>query len=169
MEVKEFTQAAQQLRHIFVEVACTYLHSQDDAEDAVQEGLVKLWAARERIQPPEKFRAYGIAAIRNVCLNLLKKQKISKIVSIEGQIVSATSTPQSQLEDKENQQWLEELFETLPFKYRQLLRMRNVEKLSYAEIAQVMGTSEAAVRVMICRSRANLISKLKNHDKSLSI
>lgn len=169
MEIREFTESAQRFRQYFVEKARSYLHSDEDTEDAVQEMLIKLWAVREKIDPPEKFKAYGSVAVKHVCMNLIKAQRKTSLVSIDNQPVRSLSTPQSQMEDRETREWLEGVIERMPFKYRELLRMRNVEKLSYEEIAQLMGTTEGAVRTTICRARTMMMEKIKQRNKQQAI
>ena len=71
------------------------------------------------------------------------------------------SDAHKQLEDKENHQRLQDAITSLTDKQRALIRMRNVENLSYAEIAKMLGTSESSVRAMICKARAALINKMQ--------
>ena len=71
------------------------------------------------------------------------------------------SDAHKQLEEKENHQRLQDAITSLTDKQRALIRMRNVENLSYAEIAKMLGTSESSARAMICKARTALINKMQ--------
>jgi RNA polymerase sigma-70 factor (ECF subfamily) len=66
-----------------------------------------------------------------------------------------------QQEEAEGEQRLKHAIESLTEKQSAIIKMRNVDKLSYTEIAKVLGTSESSVRGMICKARAILFNQLK--------
>jgi RNA polymerase sigma factor (sigma-70 family) len=66
MEISEFIEYVKRYRHEFVGIAHHYFHDEHEVEDAVQDALIRLWMARKRIEPPERFREYGAIATRNI-------------------------------------------------------------------------------------------------------
>lgn len=153
--------------------AQTYLKDTADAEDVVQEALAKLWQMRQRIDNAEKMAHLASVIVKNASLNTIRNRKkrvthpdlvrLPKQEPFEGGNRTASDdSPQRQLEYRETRQRLQQAITRLPDKQRAVVRMRNVEQLSYAEIAQVLGTSESSVRAMICKARATLMKQMKS-------
>lgn len=162
MEISDFIQYVKQYRQEFVGIARRYFHDESEAEDAVQEAFIRLWSARNKIEPPERFRQYGIIATRNVCLDIIKAKHGKHSVSIDAaEGKKETYTPHSALEETESNNLMQQCLNELPVKYKELLRMRNGEELSYKEIAILTGSTESSVRGMVARARTMLISKFK--------
>lgn len=72
MEIHEFIQGAERLRSELLRQARSYLTDTDDAEDVVQETLLRLWTARERIADYDKMRNMASVVCRNLALNMLR-------------------------------------------------------------------------------------------------
>lgn len=160
MEIHEFIHSVERLRGDLLWQARRLLDSEDDAEDAVQETLMKLWIMKERILNADKMRNMAKIVCRNVSLNILRDAR--QLVPIEtADTVSMQGNPQVLLEERESRQKLKHSIETLTDKQRTILRMRNVENMSYADIAKIIGTSESSVRGMISKARLALLKQMK--------
>ena len=156
MDIQEFIHGVEGLRSNLLKQARHYLNDADDAEDAVQETLVKLWVVRDRVAEASKMR--NMAAV--VCRND-KRQT----VSIDGAWeVASHANPEIQLEEREGRQRLQRNIQALTDKQRAMLRMRNVENMQYADIAKIMGTSESSVRGMISKARMALVQIMKGTE-----
>lgn len=162
MELNEFINTVTAVRSQMVQQAQTYLKDTDDAEDVVQEALAKLWQMRQRIDDAEKMVHLASVIVKNTSLNAIRNRKETHpIPPCEGRSMLASSdSPQRQLELKETRERLQQAITQLPDKQRAVMRMRNVEQLSYTEIAQVLGTTESSVRAMICKARTTLMRHL---------
>lgn len=165
MELNEFINTVTAVRSRMLQQAQTYLMDTDDAEDVVQEALAKLWQMRQRIDDAEKMAHLASVIVKNTSLNAIRNSKSKAPLLYHdgdvGRIVSSDS-PQRQMEEKETRERLQQIITQLPDKQRAVMRMRNVEQLSYKEIAQVLGTTESSVRAMICKARATLMKQLKS-------
>lgn len=160
MELNEFVHTATTLREQMLHQAQSYLCNTDDAEDVVQEALAKLWMMREDIDDTTKVTHLASVIVKNASLNALRNRKTTVgIDSISSSI--SHNNAELQLEEKESRQRLKQAIKLLPDKQRAIVRMRNVEQLSYAEIAQILGSTESSVRVMICKARATLMKQMK--------
>lgn len=160
MEIQEFIHSVERLRGDLLRQTMRLLDSEEDAKDAVQETLVKLWMLRDRISDASKMRNMAMVVCRNVALNMLRDARLS--VPIETvDTVSMQGNPQVLLEERESRQKLKHSIETLTDKQRAILRMRNVENMSYADIAKILGTSESSVRGMISKARLALLKQMK--------
>lgn len=160
MELQEFIRSVKKLRGDMLRQAGHYLDNPDDEKDAVQETLVKLWMLRDRIADASKMRNMASVVCRNVSLNMIRDRKQAVPIDSASNIVSL-HTPQQQLEEQESRQRLRQGISKLTDKQRAIIRMRNVENLSYADIAKVTGTTESSVRGMISKARATLLKEMK--------
>lgn len=166
MEISEFIRYVKRYRQEFVGIACRYFQDENKAEDAVQEALIHLWAARKRIKPPEQFRKYGAIATKNVCLDMIKATHGTHFVTMEAADGKPYGyTPQSVLEELENENLMQQCIKELPSKYRELIQMRNGEGLSYRDMASLTGSTESSVRGMVAKARSILITKFKERRK----
>lgn len=160
MEIHEFIHSVERLRGDLLRQARRLLDSEDDAEDAVQETLIKLWIMKERILNADKMRNMATVVCRNVSLNILRDARQS--VPIEtAEVITLQGNPQLLLEQQEGRQKLKLSIEKLTDKQRAILRMRNVENMTYADIAKIIGSSESSVRGMISKARLALLKQMK--------
>lgn len=160
MEIHEFIHSVERLRGDLLRQARRLLDSEDDAEDAVQETLMKLWIMKERILNADKMRNMATVVCRNVSLNILRDARQS--VPIEtAEVITLQGNPQVLLEQQESRQRLKRSIEKLTDKQRAILRMRNVENMTYADIAKIIGSSESSVRGMISKARLALLKQMK--------
>lgn len=163
MELNEFTDNARELQKDLLRQARHYFCNTQDAEDAAQETLIRLWVARERICDAVKMRNMGSVVCRNVSLNMLRKAQCTTPIE-EARAIAVHDSPQAQMEASEGLRLLHRSIHALSDKYRAILRMRNVENLSYADIARIMGTSESSVRGMVSKARKELMRNMKGAD-----
>lgn len=137
-----------------------YLHDTDDAEDAVQESLVKLWTLRDRIPDKQKMRNMAAVICRNVSLNMIRDSRHT--VDIDNvRAMHMRGDPQMQMEENEDMRRLRQSIQALSDKQRAILRMRNVENMSYADISRITGSTESSVRGMLSKARQILLEKMK--------
>lgn len=160
MEIQEFIHCVERLRDDLLQQANHYLDNSENAEDAVQETLVKLWIARNRIADSAKMRNLASVICRNVSLNMLRDANTSVPID-NADNIAMQFDPQSQLEERESQRKLRQSILALSDKQRAILRMRNVENMSYSDIAKVVGTTESSVRGMISKARMELLIQMK--------
>lgn len=160
MDIQEFIHGVEGLRSNLLKQARHYLNDADDAEDAVQETLVKLWVVRDRVAEASKMRNMAAVVCRNVSLNMLRDKR--QTVSIDGawEVVSHAN-PEILLEERQR---LQRNIRALTDKQRAMLRMRNVENMQYVDIAKIMGTSESSVRGMISKARMALVQLMKGPE-----
>lgn len=163
MEIETFIQSVAHLREDLLRQATHYLGNADDAEDAVQETLLKLWVAVDRVADTSKMRNMSTVICRNVSLNMLRAA--SHPLSIESaRTVATPGNPHERLEQRESRLQLRQSIRALTDKQRAIIRMRNVENMSYARIAQVIGTSESSVRGMMSKARHALLENMKKNQ-----
>lgn len=137
--------------------------SRSDAEDLAQQVFFKIYRARERYEVKAKFTTWMLHIVRNVCFNYLRSSKKQTIVSIHGgdeedswDLPSSQPDPMQLAVASELQDAIHDAIQNLPPNQRTAVVLAKFEGRPYAEIAEILETSEAAVKMLIKRAKANL-------------
>ena len=160
MEKEEFCTLARQLRADILAVSRRFLGSQAEAEDNVQDTLLRLWTIRAQLDEVRSIQALTYAICRNLCISKLRKRRIVAMELNNEIRLASEHDSQWMLEEKENAQWLEDSIAGLPASQMQILRMSQQDGLENSEIAEVLGISETTVRTALCKARKNLLERL---------
>jgi RNA polymerase sigma-70 factor (ECF subfamily) len=138
------------------------LGDSEEAKDVVQDGLLRMWAQRERLSEVDNPEAWGMQVIKNLCLDRLKagviRQKVTR--QLGKQEHTSYPTPYQQVEAKSEMARVAGVIDTLPERFRMIIHLREVEEYSYKEIASIMEWSMAEVKVNLFRARQELKKKL---------
>ena len=145
----------------FYRVAYYLLESEEDAEDAVQELYLKLWAARSGLSGVQNPSAYGISMLKNICIDRIRKRMVRKAEPLEKVSHPEDADQESRTDMKDTLRYLLQEMEKLPQKQRTVLRMKAVEGLGYEDIARRTGLSEVYIRVLVTMARKTLKSKIR--------
>lgn len=138
------------------------LGDSEEAKDVVQDGLLRIWAQRDKLSKVDNPEAWGMQVIKNLCLDRLKAGVIRKKVASQLGKQEHTSypTPYQQVEAKSEMARVAGMIEALPERFRMIIHLREVEEYSYKEIASIMELSMAEVKVNLFRARQELKKKL---------
>lgn len=145
----------------FYRVAYYLLESEEDAEDAVQELYLKLWAARSGLSGVQNPSAYGISMLKNICIDRIRKRMVRKAEPLDKVPHPEDAHTESRTDIKDTLRYLLQEMEKLPDKQRVVLRMRAVEGLEYEDIARRTGLSEVYIRVLVTMARKTLRSRIR--------
>ena len=145
----------------FYRVAYYLLESESDAEDAVQELYLKLWAARSSLEDIQNPAAYGISMLKNICIDRIRKRTVRKAEPLDEAPIPEETDAEDREETKDTLRCLMREMAKLPEKQREVLRMKTIEGLEYEEISRRTGISQVYVRVLIAKARKTLRSKLR--------
>ena len=127
--------------------------NREDAEDVVQETMLKLWRQRERWEQMDSLEAYAMTACRHIALDHQDKAD-NKVLSIEDEKPKERSTdPYNEMFQKERLQIVHDAMNRLPEKQRTCMQLRDFEGYQYSEIATMLGITEEQVKVNIFRAR----------------
>jgi len=129
----------------------------DEAEDVVQDTLLRLWERRDELPQLQSIEAYSMTMCRNLALDRNKAARHSNLpLNEEQDSPIVTRTPLDELDDKQRMQQLMELINTLPEQQRSIILLRDVEGHSYEEIAQMLNIPLSQVKVYLHRARQRL-------------
>ena len=140
-----------------------------EAEDLVQETMIKVWNRREHWDEIESIEAFCLTICRNLALDKAKMAANRNEALDERDYdntpdYSYTSNPEKQAEANDHVGVVRQLIDNLPEKQRTVLQLRDIEGKSYKEIATVMGISEDQVKVNLFRARQTIKKKFSETD-----
>jgi RNA polymerase sigma-70 factor (ECF subfamily) len=149
-----------------------------DAEDAMQEALIRTYRCVGRIREPEAFRPWLYCTVRNACL-IGRRKKVgepARLQSLDEVLPSHNGPPRPDVPDpgKNPEQLadnarlrrqLRRAMRKLPGPYRAIVFLREVEGLSTRQVAKVMGISEDNVKTRLHRARLQLQADLEQREK----
>ena len=151
-------------------LALRMVGDRDDAFDMTQEAFIKAYGSLSSFRGDSKFSVWIYRIATNVCLDFLRsksrKQQVSLTVSDDDDedaqldIPDPKADPEQQLIKKISMQSVEEGLKTLPDKQRQILVMRELGGMSYAEIGAALSLEEGTVKSRIFRARKRLCTFL---------
>ena len=163
MNESEFEHIAPALRQRSIAAARGCGLDSDDAEDVAQDVLLKLWSLRADIGSggaQGRVEALAYVAARNLSLDRLRKRHT---VPMPDRPVpdGRNARPDTLLEMADDERWLERRMAALPSTEYHVLRMRQVERRTDAEIAAVLGIGTGSVPTILSRARRKLLEEMR--------
>lgn len=143
-------------------VAYRYMQRQDEAEDVVQDVLMKLWQLREKLPPDKQLLPFLLTVVRNQCLDRLRAKENQKTNMEVGDIEQLSQDTQQPIntddlvEEKDRLRHLLGLMDQLPSDQQKVLRMKAIDDLETDEIAKRMNVTPENVRQLLSRARKRL-------------
>ena len=156
MTTETFRQEAQRMRTTLVRLAFGILRDSDEAEDVVQDVLLRLWQMRDQLRMPIEPLARVLT--RNRCIDIVRRKKPAAELSMAV----------FQEEDEALRERIEgmmKVIETLPDLQQTILRLRHMEGMEFKEIAELTGSTEVAVRKALSRARQAVRDKFYGYEK----
>lgn len=134
--------------------------SREEAMDITQETFMKAWQAMPRWRPDAQFGTWLLQIARNGALDVLRRGRIVAFEPLDDALPVAdpAATPEQRVEARRRIESLDAALRALPVEHREVLLLREVEDLSYAEIAQALDVAEGTVKSRIARARAALLA-----------
>lgn len=130
--------------------AVNIVRNRDDAEELVNDAFLAVWQRRDTLQLDNSLRAYLFTAVRNRCLNHLKKPRLLWETEADDDFpepISADIT--EKLSAAETEALISRLIDRLPLRCRQIFLLSRIEQLSHREIATLMDLSVKTVENQI--------------------
>jgi len=152
------------LKNLVFRTALRIVLNKEEAEDIVQDTLLKLWEHRK--EDINNIEAFALTLTRNLAIDR-KEKSARKVLSLDESIHDCQDENQLSAQEKivndEKYAYIHQLIDQLPEKQRTIIQLRDIEGKAYKEIAEILGITEADVKVNLFRGR----NFLKNNCKSL--
>lgn len=144
----------------------------DDCNDVVQETFIRVFRNRHSYKPVAKFSTWLYTIATNLARTQLRRRKVRKYLSFgfrdqqEGEpvydIPDSTSRTDALVESSLKEESIQKALDALPEKYREIIILRDVQELSYEEIAAITKLNIGTVKSRINRGRTQLQEMLKD-------
>jgi RNA polymerase sigma-70 factor (ECF subfamily) len=156
-DMRAFEALVRRYQRPIYRLAVRMLDDTGEAEDVTQEVFVTAWRRLRGIQEGKAVRAWLYRIATNRCLNILRARKPTAPLQEEAIPVAGPATsPEARAEAHERLIALRAALDRLTAEQRACWLLREVEELSYAEIAAILHTTPQAVRGRLARARAEL-------------
>lgn len=157
MTTEQYEALFYKMRDKLYRFAYRFVKDEDGAEDVVQDVMAKLWQKREEADHIENIEAWLMVLTRNRALDILRKEKDNQ-VSVDEAFGISDKNPlaDKQLENSDLMKQLNACLDQLPEKQKQVFHLREIEQMTYEEIAGMTGFNLDDVKVSLFRARKQI-------------
>ncbi len=158
MDLQAFKQRILPVQNRLFRLATMFLRNREDAEDALQDVLMRLWSNRQQLDTYQSVEALAVQMTKNLCLDRLKAHSRQQSVDNAdmSHVAAEQLSPYRQTELTDSSEQIRRLIGELPDAQKLVLHLRDVEEYSFEEIEQVTGLSVNTIRVTLSRARQRL-------------
>lgn len=141
-----------------------FVMSSDEAEDVVQDLMIKFWQKKEELEKFGNLKSYALKSVRNECLNRLKHHDVKLgFADLQLQRSELYSMDINNMKD-----YIIGFINQLPEKQKMVIHLKDVEEYEVSEISEMLDMEENAVRVNLMRARQKVkeqISQLMSYEQ----
>lgn len=144
-------------------LAYRFLNSREEAEDAVQEVMMKLWAERSEKRNYASLAAWCTTVTRNCCIDMLRRRKRWRLEPLNdtGRSDGLFSGNAGAEEKREAAGLVAEIVSRMKEPGRSAVIMRDLEGYSYEETAEALKSNVTAIRTVISRARKEIREEME--------
>ncbi|WP_298500211.1 RNA polymerase sigma factor [uncultured Algibacter sp.] len=162
MTQKEFLNIVMPFKDKVFRLAKRLLVSTEEAEDATQEVLLKLWKNKLKIAEYKNVEAFSMTMTKNYCFDKLKSKQSQNLKIVHSNYEEKNTPLQKQVELNDSVSWVAKIIEELPEQQKIIIQLRDIEDYDFDEIAKMLDMNNTAVRVALSRARKTIREKLTN-------
>lgn len=160
MDRAEFINIVDSNKDLFFRFALRLTMHHEDAEDIVQDALLKIWRKRMSIRMDKNFIAYTLTTIKNTYIDKKRtKRDKAKIVEFDEQLNYMTQNihdTDEQVNNAEAGKLINRFIDMLPVNLRMVIQLRDIEGYSTKETAEILEMDAGTVKVYLSRARKNI-------------
>lgn len=152
------------LRDEMYRFAKKFVMSSDEAEDVVQDLMMKFWQTKDKLAEYNNLKSFAMKCVKNECLNRLKHNDVKMNFAAMQLHTSEHYKP----EFNNMKEQIMGFISRLPEKQKAVIHLKDVEEYEIAEISEIMEMEENAVRVNLMRARQKVkeqITNLMNYEQ----
>ncbi len=165
MTQTDFVKVVMPFKDKVFRLAKRLLVSKEEAEDATQEILLKLWNNQDKMESYKNVEAFSMTMTKNFCLDRLKSKQAQNLKIVHSNYQDNNTSLQSQLETNDSIDWFSKIIETLPEQQKIILQLRDIEQYEFEEIAEMLEMNQTAIRVALSRARKSIREQLTKTHK----
>jgi RNA polymerase sigma-70 factor (ECF subfamily) len=150
-------------------LAKRFLVSTEEAEDATQELIFKLWKNKDKLANYRNIEAFAMTMTKNYCYDRLKSKQASNLKLIHSNYKEKETSLDKKLEYMDSVRKVHLLIENLPDQQKLIIQLRDIEQYDFEEICSMLQMKPTAVRVSLSRARKTIREQLtKQHNYGVS-
>ena len=153
MELNQFKITVVPLRGKLLNYARKLTDDSSDAEDVVQEVMLRLWNIRQKLEEYNSIEALAVRITHNLCMDMWRSKRTDQVSLDQVPVVSQTVNPERVLEGNDEIRLMREIISSLPTLQQTIIRMKDIEEYETEEIAQITGCSSESIRSNLSRAR----------------
>ena len=158
MTEQAYKEMVERMRPRLMQMGREFFGSDTEAEEVVQETCIRAWNVRNKATLTD---AYLMRIARNCCVSMWRGQRMEVELTDDSHAAITEVTPQEEVEERENSEWLRGRLKRLPKAEREVWQLFYDEGLTVEEIAEARGISVASVRNTISSVRNTLRTALR--------
>ena len=164
MQSKDFINLLDPFKDKLFRIAKRLLVSHEEAEDATQEVIVKLWKQKEKLTEYRSVEALAVTMTKNYCLDQLKSKRAQNLKLVHSNYRDFDTSIDKKIELQDTTNWIAKIIEQLPENQKLVFQLRDIEGYEFEEIAEMLDISETNARVILSRVRKIIKEELlKKH------
>ncbi|MCR4921121.1 MAG: sigma-70 family RNA polymerase sigma factor [Bacteroidaceae bacterium] len=164
MTPSEYITHVAPLRPLLLGVGRNFFHSEEEAEDAVQETLLRLWLCRDRLAADDSLRPMALRVARNVCVSMWRKARLRETLTLEeGHTATRPATDQadSRLLADDRQFLLDMALRRLSPSERRLFLLRQEPDMNLDLMARITGMQPRSISSKLSAARRKVYDFIK--------
>ncbi len=169
MSAESFYKIILPMKDKLFRLAFSIVRERTEAEDVLQDVLLRLWSKRDEWSEIENLEAYCYRSVKNSSLDRLASKAVRKTEAIdpdkEELYFTEIISPHHHMVQKEQHQIINKCIDELNENQRLVFRLREIEGLSYKDISKSLGISEDLVRISLFRARKKMKDLLSEFNK----
>tara|TARA_R110002049_G_scaffold3795_3_gene27504 strand:- start:36625 stop:37134 length:510 start_codon:yes stop_codon:yes gene_type:complete len=162
MTQTEFLNIVMPFKNKVFRLAKRLLVSTEEAEDATQEVLLKLWNNKKNVQAYKNVEAFSMTMTKNFCLDKLKSKQAQNLKIAHSNYEDKNTALQKQVELNDSLSWVVKIIDDLPEQQKMIVQLRDIEGYDFDDIAEILDMNNTAVRVSLSRARKTIRETLTN-------
>lgn len=176
----EFEALLEPLLRGLYNAALGYVRDRAEAEDAVQETVLRAYRSFDQWERGTNFRAWVFRILTNYCINRFRSRErgvdavafdeVEREAELAGsELVSSATQPDAAVFDGLLGEEVQRAIETLPMEFRAVLLLSDVHEYSYREIADILGIPIGTVRSRLFRARRMMRDELAGYARERGV
>lgn len=165
MDLQDFKQTILPIKDKLFRYAFRIVKDADEAQDVVQEVFIKLWNKRHEWDKYQNIEALCMRMTRNLAIDKTRS-KHRRVQSLDTayNVMENTASPERLTESNDTMSQIKSMIDGLPNKQKEIMQLRDIEGLSYKEIAAALKMPMSQVKVYLFRARKQIREQLVNSE-----
>lgn len=175
-DVDAFEELIKDYKKVAYNIALRVLRNVEDAEDASQEALIKVFKNIQNFNMQSTFKVWMYRIVVNTCLDFKRKKSINAVSidesidlgginEVHREIADDSSNPDAMVEKNFNSKIVNDSLNKLDDDYKTIIVLRDIQGFTYSEIAEILSCNLGTVKSRLNRARKSLKEILENELK----